>query len=94
MNVAWSRRAIGNLVALRAYIAKDSPRSGAEVAQRILAAVELLSAQPHLGRPGRIVGTRELVVVGTPYVIPYRVMSGRLELLAVFHGRQRWPEKL
>lgn len=33
-------------------------------------------------------GTREVVVPGTPYVIPYRLRSDRLEIIAVFHGRQ------
>ena len=94
MTVVWSRRAIENLVALRGYIAEDSPRSAGSVAHKILGAVELLTAQPHIGRPGRITGTRELVVAGTPYVIPYRVRGGRLELLAVFHGRQKWPDKI
>ncbi len=94
MKVVWSRRAVGNLAALRDYIAEDSPRSAVSVAHRILDAVELLTAQPHIGRPGRITGTRELVVAGTPYVIPYWVRNGTLELLAVFHGRQKWPEKL
>ena len=56
--------------------------------------VEALAGQPDMGRPGRIAGTRELVVSATPYVIPYRVRAGRLELLAVFHGRQKWPVKL
>jgi len=94
MTVVWSRRAIDNLVALRDYIAQDSPRSASSVAHQILDAVELLTAQPHIGRPGRIAGTRELVVAGTPFVIPYWVRAGRLELLAVFHGRQKWPDKL
>jgi toxin ParE1/3/4 len=35
-----------------------------------------------------------LVVAGTPYVIPYRVRGGKLELLAVFHGRQKWPDRV
>jgi toxin ParE1/3/4 len=82
------------LVHLRDYIAKDSERSAATVAARILDAIVALEAHPELGRPGRIVGTRELVVPGTPYLIPYRVRRDRLELLAVFHGRQRWPAKL
>ena len=94
MRVVWSRRAIGNLVALRDHIAEDSPRSAASVAKRIIEATQLLTNQPHIGRAGRIMGTRELVIAGTPYVIPYRVREGTLELLAVFHGRQKWPESL
>lgn len=91
MKALWSRKAIPHLVALREYIARDSERNAALVAQRILHAIALLETQPEMGRPGRMVGTRELVVAGTPYIIPYRVRRGRLELIAVFHGRQQWP---
>jgi toxin ParE1/3/4 len=71
-----------------------SPRCRRFVAERILASVSLLAEHPNLGRPGRVAGTRELVVPGTPYVIPYRVKANRLEVIAVFHGRQNWPETL
>jgi toxin ParE1/3/4 len=94
MKIVWSRRAISNLVALRDYIARDSPNSAATVAERILNGVDLLATQPQMGRPGRIVGTRELVIPGMPYIIPYRVRGERMELIAVFHGRQKWPDKI
>ena len=93
MKVVWSRRAIRHLVYLREYIEKDSEQNAALVAKRILKAVELLQSHPEIGRPGRIVGTRELVVPDTPYIVPYRVRRERLELIAVFHGRQNWPVK-
>ena len=93
MKVIWSRRAIRNLAVIRAYIAKDSERNAALVATRILKAVELLQSHPGIGRPGRVLGTRELVVPDTPYIIPYRVRGERLELIAVFHGRRQWPTK-
>ena len=93
MKVVWSARAIRHLGALSAYIAKDSEQSASRVATRILKAVDLLQTQPEMGRPGRILGTRELVVPGTPYIIPYRARGERLELMAVFHGRQQWPAK-
>jgi toxin ParE1/3/4 len=94
MKVVWSRRAIRHLVVLRRHIAKDSEQSAILAANRILKAVELLKSQPSIGRPGRIVGTRELVVPDTPYIVPYRVRGERLELMAVFHGRRKWPDKL
>ena len=93
MKAIWSRRAIRNLAVIRAYIAKDSERNAALVATRILKAVELLQSHPGIGRPGRVLGTRELVVPDTPYIIPYRVRGERLELIAVFHGRRQWPTK-
>ncbi len=34
-------------------------------------------------------GTRELIT--PPWVIVYRVIGGRVEVLRVLHGRQKWP---
>ena len=66
MKVGWSRRAIRHLVHLREYIGRDSEKNAALVAGRILKAVDLLQSHPGMGRPGRILGTRELVVPDTP----------------------------
>jgi len=82
MKVVWSRRAIRHLISLREYIGKDSLQNAALVAKRVLDAVETLRSHPEMGRPGRVVGTRELV------------RRERLELIAVFHGRQKWPTTL
>lgn len=64
------------------------------MAQRIHDAVCLLADSPALGRRGRIDGTRELVVPGTRYLVPYRVMSrlNRTEILRVFHAARKLPE--
>jgi toxin ParE1/3/4 len=94
MKVVWSRRALRHLTHVRDYIAKDDPKAVEGIASRILESVERLTAHPHIGRSGRIVGTRELVVSGTPYIVPYRIRDERLELIAVFHDRQKWPAKL
>ena len=94
MTVVWSPGAIGHLAALRDYIARENPGAAARTAATLLAAVDRLAELPNLGRPGRVSGTRELVVPGTRYVIPYRVRGERLEIVAVFHGRQRWPKRL
>jgi toxin ParE1/3/4 len=54
----------------------------------------LLADNPHMGRPGRVPGTRELVVTRTPYIVPYRVRGDTLEILRVYHGARRWPDTL
>ena len=87
MSIVWSPRAIGHLAHLRAYIARDNPEAANQIAATLLAAVERLAELPGLGRPGRVPGTRELVVPGTRYVISYRLRGDRLEVIAVFHGR-------
>ncbi len=89
MIIVWSPRAIGHVAHLRSYIARDNPKAANRIAAALLGAVERLAELPNLGRPGRVAGTRELVVPGTPYVIPYRLRGGRLEVMAVFHGRQK-----
>lgn len=94
MKIVWSRRAIRHLVAIRDFIAQEDARAAGRSARRILEGVELAANQPHIGRAGRVAGTRELVIAGTQYVIPYRVRGDRLEIIAVFHGRQKWPERL
>ena len=94
MTIVWSPRAIEHLAHLRAYIARDNPEAAHRIAGALLAAVERVAERPSLGRPGRVAGTRELVVAGTPFVIPYRLRGDRLEVIAVFHGRQKWPKRL
>ena len=94
MTIVWSPRAIEHLTHLRSYIARDNPKAANRIAGTLLEAVERLAELPNLGRPGRVAGTRELVVPSTRYVIPYRVRSDRLEIIAVFHARQKWPKRL
>jgi toxin ParE1/3/4 len=91
VTVVWSPRAISHLADLRAYITRDNPGAAGRIGMILLAAAERLAELPNLGRPGRVAGTRELVVPDTPYVIPYRLRGDRLEIVAVFHGRRHWP---
>jgi toxin ParE1/3/4 len=84
VTVVWSPRAIGHLADLRACIAREHPDAATPTATTLLAAVDRLAALPNLGRPGRVAGTRELVVPGTRYIIPYRLRGERLEIIAVF----------
>lgn len=94
MKILWSPRAIEHLVAVRAYIALDDPPAAERVAAKILLRVESLALHPNMGRPGRIAGTRELVIPDTPYILPYRIHKSCVEVIAIFHGRQCWPELL
>ncbi len=49
-----------------------------------------LAEHPELGRVGRVGGTRELVVTGTPYLLVYRIRGDELQILRVLHGRRQW----
>lgn len=91
MRVIWTEGAVSDVESLRSYIEKDRPHAARRIATRIVNLVEALAEKPGVGRPGRVPGTRELVVSGTPYVVPYRVRGGRVEVLRVLHGAMRWP---
>lgn len=91
MLVRWVRVALENLNAEAAYIAEDNPAAARRTVELIVDSVKQLEQFPAMGRPGRVPGTRELVVTGTPYVVPYRVRAGHVEILRVFHGVRRWP---
>jgi plasmid stabilization system protein ParE len=34
------------------------------------------------------------MIFHTPFIARYRVRKGRVEVIAIFHGHQVWPEKL
>jgi len=92
MNIVWSPEAIQDLVSLRAYIAEDTPAGARRIVLRILHDIEyLLPDNPHIGRPGRVPGTRELVIPRTPYIVPYRMQGASIQILRVYHGARRWP---
>jgi toxin ParE1/3/4 len=93
MRIVWSPSAIAQLAEIRAYIEQDKPEAAREVARRIIAAADRLSANPRLGRPGRHPRTRELIIPGTPYLLPYRIQGQQIKILAVFHAARLWPEK-
>ena len=94
MRVRWLRTALANLDAEGESIAEDNPAAAGRTVQRILRAVKLLGKNPAMGRAGRVAGTRELAVAGTPYVLPYRVRGEAVEVLRVFPAARKWPEKL
>ena len=72
--------------------ADENPKAARDLAQRVWTATMTLAEYPGLGRSGRVQGTRELVVIGTPYIVVYRVLH-EVESLRVLHGAMRWPSK-
>ena len=76
------------------YIAEDNLLAAIEVGDEIIRQVEALENFPESGRPGRIQSTRELVIEGLPYVVPYRIIDSTVEILRVYHTSRLWPAQL
>jgi toxin ParE1/3/4 len=93
VHVKWLEVALDSLISEAEYISQDSPAAADRTVVAVLHAVEILKRFPASGRPGRVAGTRELVVSGTPYIVPYRVRDDTIELLLVFHAARKWPSK-
>jgi len=92
MQIKWLDLAVSDLQHIYEYIHYDNPNAAHKVAGIICKKVEILSKSPHLGRPGRVPDTRELILSGFPYIIPYRVKNNVLEILRVLHTSLQWPE--
>ena len=92
MKLIWSPQSLHDLTAVHAYIAQEDPKAARAVVLRIVSLVEeKLPGLPHIGRTGRVEGTRELVVPGTPFIVPYRVRPQTVEILRIYHAARRWP---
>lgn len=92
MRVEWLGDALTSLNAEADYIGSENPDAADRFIETIFAAVDRLTKYPASGRPGRVLGTRELVVPNSPYIVPYRVRGNRVEVLLVLHGAQKWPK--
>jgi addiction module RelE/StbE family toxin len=94
VQILWLDQAEKDLGEAFDYLLVRSPRAGRRIYEVIRDGVTELADYPGLGRPGRLAGTRELVIVSTPYVIAYTV-DQRLDaviMLRVLHGARRWPD--
>jgi toxin ParE1/3/4 len=89
----WTTATLRDLEHIDNYIAQDNPAVSVDMTISIVRVVQdQLCHHPHIGRMGRVHRTRELVVSGTLYIVPYRVKNGRIEVLRVFYGAQKWPD--
>ena len=93
MQVKWLRTALRSLDDEATYIAIDDAAAAHLVVDHVLDAVASLAEQPGRGRPGRVPGTRELVVLKTRFIVPYRVRGELIEILRVFHTSRRLPDR-
>jgi toxin ParE1/3/4 len=92
VKLVWSPFALSDRDAIFSHIEADNPRAAVHVDEQIDVAVRRLIEFPESGRPGRVAGTRELVVPRTPYIAAYVVVPGMVRILRILHGAQIWPE--
>jgi toxin ParE1/3/4 len=91
VRVEWHSLALTDLIEVMTYIATDSPEAAYRIHDEIRGQTGMLASHPDIGRLGRVNGTRELVIGGTPYIAAYRVTRNLVTILRLLHGARRWP---
>lgn len=88
--LVWRPGARDSLSEIIGYIAARNPPAARRLKAVIEAAVLPLAEHPFLFRPGRVPGTRELVAHPN-YIVIYRVLADRVEIIEVLHARRSYP---
>lgn len=91
--LVYPRRYSRRLEDIYERISADNPAAAPRMIERIRTAVERLRQFPEIGRPSRVQGTRQLVISGTPYIVPYRVDSDAVQIITILHSAQPWPDR-
>ena len=92
MKIILAPEAERDLEEIFTFLLEDDPRAAEAVLERIEKRISQLRDHPHIGRPGRVPGTRELVIPKTPFIVPYQVTGNMIEVLRIYHGARQWPE--
>ncbi len=92
MKIYWTNESLTEIKAIVDYIAEDNVSAGLLLADAIFDKIEeILPNNPKAGRPGRVDGTRELVVHSS-YIVVYRINASTIDTLTVRHSARLWPE--
>lgn len=88
----WLKKALADLDSSLSYVETNQGEATAKaLATKLFSAVDSIVHDPSIGRPGRIAGTRELVISGTKYLIPFRVKGTEVQILRIFHTSRKPP---
>ncbi len=89
MKLRWTRAALSDLSQIAAYIRQDNPIAARKVVAAIRDKILPIEDWPHIGREGRIEGTREFVIFS--YIVVYRIVGETVFVVRIYHGAQNWP---
>src|SRR3990167_2095988 len=89
VTILWTKRALSHFEAELGYYGRIDSELAKELTIIITDSIKKISNSPGIGRPGKRIGTRELVVFKFPYTIAYRVRDRALEVLAIIHQKRK-----
>lgn len=86
----WAQPARADLLEILDYLSDDNPDAAQRLKDEIEAKAAKLPEHPQSYRPGRIKGTREMVVRAN-YIVVYTEDPITVRILRVLHAAQQWP---
>jgi len=94
VKIRWTAVAADDLKSVHEYLSEHAPGRADAIINRILSSIDVLEQYPNLGRKGRLEGTRELAITGTPFIVFYRLQENQIEILGVLRAARKWPDAL
>lgn len=92
MMVLWASAAVQDRADIIDHISQDNPLAAIRMDELLAEAAGRLAEHPHLGKTGRIPGTRELIPHES-YRLVYEVREDRVWILALAHTARLWPPR-
>ena len=90
--IKWLPKASANRFQQLDFIAQQNPLAAISQDEQIERQVDALAGTPPIsGRPGRKLGTRELVISKTSFIAVFRVKGKTIEIIRLLHSSQKWP---
>ena len=91
--IRWSRAALRDYRDAIEWLDERNPAAAKRIADAINRRLSTLPGMPRLGRPGRVSGTRELVIPRTPYLIIYKLEddTDAVFIVRLMHSARLWP---
>lgn len=90
MRVVWAAEALQDRIEIWDYIVADNPGAAVRMDDLFSDSASRLAEHPKLGRSGKVVGTRELVV-HEHYRLVYEISNDTVYILTLIHTARLWP---
>lgn len=90
MKARWTPEAEQDRIEIIEYIAGDNPRAALRMDELFGEAAARLAGFPHMGRTGKIAGTRELIPHEN-YRLVYQIEDETVWVLTLVHTSRQWP---
>lgn len=92
MEIIWTKKSQQALFSIYEYISADNEILAKEITACILKTIKTtIYNYKHVGKAGRVMGTREFVFSQYPYIIIYAVKNNNLYIVNILHTSKKYP---